>query len=980
MRRLKKCFIWAAVVLFIFTLAGFFILPPVAKSVLINKLSSSLRRPVAIQEVKINPYRLTLTFRGFEIKELSGPDRFLYFDELYINADVASIIKRALIITEIKLTKPYFRIVRNADATYNFLDLIKPGEGKKKSWKEAISFHFSLNNIRIEQGSVDFLDWPKHTRHTVRDILIAVPFISNMTERIDIFTKPVISATINGNRYEIQGRTKPFSNTMETVFNIDFKNLDIPYYMAYSPVDLNFKLSSGKLDTKINLAFSQSGKKPFFEIAGDIVLKDIAIDDKKGHSLIRFPQLDISMSSIDPLAPSLKFSKIALASPEVAVKRGKRGELNLLTLIPLSKEKKIEKKPDVEKEKASEPVLVSVSDFEIKEGKIAFRDEQPYQPIILALSGINLQIKNISTVKNSKADLNLFGILGKKGAFSATGPLGFYPLATELAVKIDGIDIRTFQEYFTDKLKINVTNGRISAAGNVILNDLDVNGLSATYKGKLSVSNFSSIDKLNADDLLKWKSLFFNDVRVGSNPLAIDIRQITLSDFYARLIINEDGTLNLENIVENKKSGGKNVPSTAEMKSFDKMQVKATISAKGKDKAIKIGTITMKGGTIAFLDRNIRPNYSTSLSKIVGRVSGLSSMAEKSAEVELKGKLEDHMPLELTGSIHPFKEDLFADLKIFLKDMDLSPISPYSGKYIGRTIQKGKLSLDLRYLIDKKKLDSENKIFIDQLTLGDKVESPDATKLPVGLAIALLKDMKGEINLDVPVTGHTDDPKFRLFPLIIKVFVNIVTKAATSPFALLGSVFGGGEELSYVEFDYGSTVLTGSNLEKIKTVTKMLSERPSLKIDIEGHADLENDGEGLKRFLIERKIKARKVNDMVRKGQPVISVDEIKIDPQERERYLTQVYKAEPFPKPRNVIGLIKTLPAEEMEQLLLTHTSVKENDLKLLAAERARAVRDLLLKSGQIQPERVFIVEPKNLAPDKKEKTKDSRADFRLK
>ena len=189
-------------------------------------------------------------------------------------------------------------------------------------------------------------------------------------------------------------------------------------------------------------------------------------------------------------------------------------------------------------------------------------------------------------------------------------------------------------------------------------------------------------------------------------------------------------------------------------------------------------------------------------------MSGLSAEQNTTADVELRAKLNDYAPLEITGKINPLRDDLFVDLKARINDLDLSPATPYSGKYAGYAIEKGKLSVDVKYSISKGKLDSQNNIFIDQFNFGDKVESPQATKLPVKLAVALLKDRKGEIKLDLPVTGSLDDPKFSVWGIIVKIIVNLIAKAATSPFALLGAAFGGGEELSYVEFDYGSTVIT----------------------------------------------------------------------------------------------------------------------------------------------------------------------------
>jgi hypothetical protein len=312
--------------------------------------------------------------------------------------------------------------------------------------------------------------------------------------------------------------------------------------------------------------------------------------------------------------------------------------------------------------------------------------------------------------------------------------------------------------------------------------------------------------------------------------------------------------------------------------------------------------------------------------------------------------------------------------------MELSPTTPYAGKYVGYTVEKGKLSFDLKYLIVKKKLESQNYIFLNQLTLGEKVESPHATKLPVKLAIALLKNRNGEVKLDIPVTGSLDDPKFSVWGIILKILINLLARAATSPFSLLGAVFGGGEELSYVEFDYGSTIISEANVKKLDTIVKALHDRPSLKMDIEGHVDLEKDKDGLIRYLFDKKIKVQKLNEMVKKGQPVVQVDDIKIEPPEYEKYLKMAYKEEKFPKPKNVIGMAKDLPAPEMEKLMLTYIEVKESDLRTLASQRSMKVKDAILKSGQVEPERVFILEPKSLAPEKKEKVKNSRVDFKLK
>jgi hypothetical protein len=548
-------------------------------------------------------------------------------------------------------------------------------------------------------------------------------------------------------------------------------------------------------------------------------------------------------------------------------------------------------------------------------------------------------------------------------------------MTADLKLELKGIEIPPLQPYFTDKVKITVTGGAISTAGNLSFTSNEKKEIKASYKGEAAVNNFSSVDKLNGEDLLKLESLSLSDLNVGYTPLSIDIKGISLTDFYARVAIDSGGKINLQEIMKTEEPKqasptphapqGKGEPSPEE---------------KGPSKNIKIGQITLQGGRIDVSDKSVKPEFSMNLSEMGGRVSELSAEENTTADVELRGKLNEYTPLEITGKINPLREDLFVDIKARVKDLELSPTTPYAGKYVGYTIEKGKLSFDLKYLIVKKKLESQNSIFFDQFTFGEKVESATATKLPVKLAVALLKDRKGEIKLDLPVTGSLDDPKFSVWGVILKILMNLISKAATSPFSLLGAAFGGGEELSYIEFDYGSTVISESGTKKLNTIAKALNDRPSLKMDIEGHVDMEKDREGLKQYFFNKKLKTQKLNEIVKKGQAAVPVDEVKIEPAEYGKYLKMAYKEEKFPKPKNVIGMAKDIPPPEMEKLMLTHIEIKEGDLRTLASQRSMKVRDAILKSRQVEPERVFVLEPKSLSPAKKDKIKDSRVDFKLK
>jgi flagellar motor protein MotB len=468
------------------------------------------------------------------------------------------------------------------------------------------------------------------------------------------------------------------------------------------------------------------------------------------------------------------------------------------------------------------------------------------------------------------------------------------------------------------------------------------------------------------------------DIRYA--PLFLHIREISLSNFYSRIIINANRTINLQEVFSN--------PTLTAQAATPSDQAPQTTVAAAESRQeppqrwkVAIDKITLQGGTINFTDDSIKPRFSANLLEIGGRISGLSSDENKFGEVELRGKYDRYAPLEITGKINPLRNDLYVELKANFKDMDLTAVSPYSGRYAGYTIQKGKLSFQLEYLIVKNKLDAKNNFFLDQFDFGDPIDSPDATKLPVKLAVALLKDQNGEIKLDIPVSGELNDPKFSVGRVVLKIIVNLLVKVATSPFALLGAIFGGGEQLGYAEFDYGSAALTAETQKKLDIIMKALHDRPGLKMDIIGHVDLEKDREGLKQELLLRRVKAQKIKDMVRKGGETPSLDDVIVTPQEYPVYLKQAYKAENFPKPRNIVGMAKDLPVPEMEKLMLTNLKVTDDDLKALSQERARAVRNYLLQSQQITEERIFIVESNTLDVKKdKEGAKNSRTDFKLK
>jgi hypothetical protein len=347
----------------------------------------------------------------------------------------------------------------------------------------------------------------------------------------------------------------------------------------------------------------------------------------------------------------------------------------------------------------------------------------------------------------------------------------------------------------------------------------------------------------------------------------------------------------------------------------------------------------------------------------------------------LAGEIDDEAPVEIRGRLNPLTPALFLDIEGHTKGVDLPRMTPYAAKYAGYPIVKGKLSMEVRYKVEAQKLQASNHLFLDQLTFGDKVESPTATKLPVLLAVALLKNTRGEIDINLPISGSLDDPKFSVGGIIVQVIVNLLAKVVTAPFALLAAAFGGGEELGHIEFAPGSAALGVGQFQRLETLAKALNDRPGLRLDIIGRVEPTADADGVRRAKYESKLRAAKMRQLTRGGGESVDPSTVTIGAQERPALIATVYADEKIPdKPRNVIGLAKTIPAPEMEQLILKNLTATPDDLRALATARAAAVRDYLEHTGKVPRERLFLVEPKLSAEGIKDKGAPTRVDFSLK
>jgi uncharacterized protein DUF748 len=970
----------------IYSISGFFVLPYYARKIATEKLTTELGRTVNIDSIRFNPYTLALVIKNFEIKEADDHTTFISFNRLYLDIRPISVFKGGPVIGEVRLEKPHVHLVRMKENTYSFSPLVdrfqsKPGGAVPEKPGKPLVFSFS--NIQITDGDIEFDDRLAATKHEITHINLSIPFISNLPAYVDSFVQPSLSALINGRQLNINGESKVFSDSRETSLDIALRDMDIPYYLAYAPVRFKVKVLSGKLDIMMRLTFREyATRAPMVVLNGETRVRDLGIGTLENAArFINIPLLSVKNISLDLEKRKVDIGTVATEKGQLSVSRLKNGRMNYYSALE-SFAATAPPQRNAKKETAAAPWTMALQSFVVDNYTVTIADESLVEPFGITLSAIKFKAQNISTEKNTKGTVTLSLLINQTGSASVKGDLTLEPFAASLAVSLGDIHLKFLQPYLAGQTRVVLTDGKLTANGNITIGRNNLEKLLTFTTGKLRINRFSLLDKTNAENLIKWGTLSMRGIEVRSAPLSLHVSEIALTNFSSEVIVNEDRTINLLEAFKSGTPDSENISPNQE--TVKKAAPEADSQLQSQPNSVRIDKIVLQGGAVNFIDHSIKPEFNSNLREIGGHVSGLSSEENMLGEVELRGEYNQSAPLEITGKVNPLGRNLYADLKVDFKDMDLTSVSPYSGRYAGYTIQKGKLSLQLQYLINKNKLDAKNSIFVDQFTFGDPVKSPEATSLPVRLAVALLRDRNGEIHLDIPVSGELSDPKFSVGGVILKVIVNLLQKAATSPFALLGAIFGSDEQLGYAEFEAGSAVLTADTIKKLDLLAKALHDRPALKMDIIGHADPEGDRDGLKQNLLLNRVKAQKIRELAGKRGDLSSLESITVTPEEYPLFLKRAYKEEKFPKPRNFLGFAKDLPVPEMEKLMLTNLKVTDEDLETLAVGRARAVMDYLLQAGQIEPERIFIVQAGALAGETGGRenggVKESRADFQLK
>ena len=575
------------------------------------------------------------------------------------------------------------------------------------------------------------------------------------------------------------------------------------------------------------------------------------------------------------------------------------------------------------------------------------------------------------------------------GSIDWKGRVVAEPLAVRGALRIERFPVHALERYAAGAVNASMQRGQLQWRGDVALRQRP-GGIEANVAGDLLLADLHVFGRdpatgaASSDELIGWQALNVRGLKVAVAPQTtprIDVAEAVLSDFYSQLVLSEDGRFNVRDaarrgapatpaggfavgrqIAEQPADAASAPPAAAKAEPAAPAAASVAAPAAGEARAklpvdLKVGGVQLVNGRVDYTDRLIKPNFSAALSQLNGRLGAFDSTSREMATLELNGRIAGTGLLDIRGSLNPMADPLALDIGAKATELELAPLSPYAGKYAGYAIERGKLSMDLHYDVQPDgRLQATNHVVLNQLTFGERIESPTATKLPVRLAVALLSDRHGVIDVNLPISGSINDPQFSVGGVIWQVIVNLIVKVVTSPFALFSG--GGGEDLSVVNFKPGTPVMADSANDALDKVAKALTERPTLQMTVTGAADPLSEDDAIRQAMLEQRVTAQARNEALRAG--VAASAPQALSGEEHERLLRAVYREAELPdKPRNVVGLTKDLPAPEMEALLKKHMRVSEDTARQLALQRGLAVRDALVAKG-LPSERMFLAAPK--------------------
>ncbi len=954
----------------LYALIGFWVIPWMIKTKLPPRLSEQLHRPVSIKDARFNPFLFKLQVEGFDIQEQDGSS-LVGFDELFIDFEPgASLVNRAYTFAQIRLGLPYGLAVVRQDGSLNFQDLVQTLATPEDQAEPPPSAQeedggvppVMIAQLAIQQGLLEFRDHARPTPFVAHLVPINLTLEHFSTQKGQANSYALSAERSAGEKMSWEGTVtlEPFQSEGRLVF----EDYQLPRLWDYVQDQFRFRIPQGQVTVNAHYQLSTTDQGVAVLVdGGTLTVQDLQIQEKvASEPVVTLPLFEVNNVSVDVPKQEVTIPTVMGRDARFTGWIGKDGVVNYQTLfLPVDTGSHADKPPEPSST-STNPWKVVIEDLALDNFTIDFEDRQPEDPVTLLLETLHFHTSDVSLALDRPLPVDLSFQINQTGKAQLQGTLEIDPLTVELDLLLTDIALKPFQPYVAPFAQFGLGSGALTIQGKTKFQKGSSAHPMVTFQGGMKISQLALEDPTQTKTFLKWNRLGLKQLDLQVEPTSVNLQEIELVNPAVVFSIDADGGMNLNRLFSPPGSESQEEASSGEESPKSESSGETTTP-------VKIGFVIITNLLAQFADLSITPNVVTQIEGLTGTIKGLSSDQLAKADVSLEGTVDQYAPFKIAGQINPLSEDAYTDLAFTFKNLDLPTISPYSGKYAGYPINRGKLSLDLAYKISEKTLAGENKVLIDQIAMGEKVNSPDAMSLPIPLALALLKDRKGQIDIDLPVRGNLGDPDFSYGRVIWNALANLLTKIATSPFAMIGGLLGvSGEDLQYITFPTGEAQLPSHEQEKLRVIGQALDDRPALRLEITGTADPLADRQALAVGQLRKQLQMRKFVQGSASEMKGVSVEQIELNPDEERRLLSELY-VEKFgtqpqtPPPSSEGKAPGLLPIAQMQSKLVEAIQVEDEQLRLLAQERAQAVRDYLIQEGKVSGDRVFVVEP-NLSP----------------
>ncbi|WP_028630023.1 DUF748 domain-containing protein [Metapseudomonas resinovorans] len=954
---LKRAACALLIVVALYSLLGFLIIPGIALRVANQQLAQYATVPARLERIQLNPFSLELTLWGLHI----GDDKteHLGFERLYANLQLDSLWSNALHLADVELDKSKTEVLFAKDGTLNLAQLFKlPPSEPKPEEPAGDPFPLRIDRIELSEGGLHFEDQrPSEPIEFVYDSLnLELHNLSTLPD--DNAEMSLVATGPYGGRVDWQGQISlvPFTSSGQLKITDGKMKAFWPYVRDAVPLVLQEGVMS--LSTDYRLSLTEGTQLNLDKIW--IKVAPFAIKAPDNRPLVNLEVLEVSDSSLDLVKQEVLIGKIHSQNLETWAARESDGQLDWQKLFASEAKlaPKAEEKPAPDQAESTDepgkPWVVKLRETQLRGYKVHLADRVPKDPVQLELGPLNLDLKDFDSRGETPFNLSLDTGLGKQGKVQAVGQVQLKPTTAKLQVQTRDVDLRVAQAYLSPFVRLELRSGMLDSDLNVDLKSTEPLALGIT--GRALVNQLHTLDTIKERDFVRWQQLLVDGLNYQHGD-SLNIDKVSLNQPYARFIINEDLTTNASDLV---------------IKQPAEAGVQATAPAKpepaGKPLGIRIGGIDIKDGSANFADFSLTPNFATAIQQLNGEIGTLDNRNPKPAKVTVNGKVDRYAPVTIKGSLNPFDPLDSLDIATSFKRVELTTLTPYSGKFAGYRIRKGRLNLDLHYQIEKGQLKAENHLVLEQLQLGEQVSSPDAVDLPVRLAVALLKDTEGKIDISLPVAGNLNDPQFSVAPIVWQTLRNLVLRAVQAPFNFVAGLVGGSsEDLGQVPFPAGSSELDAEAQKSLDTLADALKKRPTLRLEVEGASAKTADGPLLAEQRLNREFQSTYYKIAQRRGDKVpAEASQIEVPDDEKAPMLEGIYRTRLKQQPpAEWKDLDSDQRAAKLREAVLVSWAQSDLLLRQLGQARAASIKDYLVDRGGLADDRIFLLDVSLVEPN---------------